>query len=80
MTNPDYRLKARIDGARAAADVSVDPTVHALNNALEGVAGAERYRIERDAWTAAHGTADPDSFEPWSAVSKPGEVSRGPYC
>jgi hypothetical protein len=41
---------------------------------------AETYRRDREAYTAEHGTADPDSFEPWSAVSKPGEVSRGPYC
>jgi hypothetical protein len=65
--NPNYRLQRRIDHARAKANVSIDPADHMVANALQGVADAEAYRIEREAHDAAHGVADTSDLPPASA-------------
>jgi hypothetical protein len=80
MTDPDepnqaYRLARRIDAARETADTSIDPADHMVKNALQGVADAEIYAIERAAHDLAHGVPSPDDFPPWSAVSEAGTYS-----
>jgi hypothetical protein len=78
--NPNYNLQRKIDAARTVADTSIDPADHMVANALQGVADAERYRIERAAHDAAHGPAHTDDLPEWSAVSEPNTESLGPYC
>jgi len=78
--NPSYNLARRIEAARAEADTSLDPFVHMVKNALQGVADAEIHWISREAHNAAHPAPDPESFPRWSEISKPGELDYGPYC
>jgi hypothetical protein len=50
-------LEDAVADARAAADVSIDPAVHAVKNALEGALAAERAKRHEPADTT--GLADP---------------------
>jgi hypothetical protein len=62
--------------ARAEADVSVDPYVHAKACALAAALRAEEDRL---LFSALIEPADPAPPK-WSEVSRPGEVEYGPYC
>jgi hypothetical protein len=67
-------LDDRIAKAREVAEVSLDPTDHALLHALEAVKRAEEDDLLREALT------EPDPgvpFPKWSEVSEPG-TSEGP--
>ena len=59
--------------AREHADVCIDPSCHAVANALEGAIAAERMALDR--------SLDPepnfDGIPPWSQVCLEGE-SKGP--
>jgi hypothetical protein len=77
--NPHYDLQRAVDRAQAAADVSTDPAVHLVKNAMAGVVSAERERIAREARERANGIPDPDSFPRWADVCPAGESeSYGP--
>ncbi|HUO39386.1 MAG TPA: hypothetical protein VMU34_16790 [Mycobacterium sp.] len=73
--NPHYNLKRRADAARAAADVSIDPAVHLVANALDGAVAAEQERIARAARERVNGDLpDPDAFPRHSEVTAAGTL------
>jgi hypothetical protein len=72
--NPHYKLAKRIDHAREVADTSLNRADHALYQALQGVADAEIYSIERQVHDEVHGIPDPATFASWSEVSRPGTL------
>lgn len=73
--NPAYRLHQRIMAARAAADVSIDPSVHMVANALQAVENCEVYRLERQIHDEIHGTPDPSTFPRASEIYPAGSYS-----
>jgi hypothetical protein len=61
-------LDERIAEAFARADVSLDPTDHAMLHALEAIKGAE---IQAAKFAANPPQGDTSDLPPWSEVSKP---------
>lgn len=74
--NPHHNLQRAVDRARAAADVSTDPAVHLVKNAMAAVTDAERERIAREARERANGIPDPQSFPRHSEITQAGTVDE----